>query len=96
MSVSFIAIRTAGSNDKTDTHGKRYRDWSRSGKKIAEFWREIREKKMANSDYNFSSYVFPEFEKYSNEDITHTFIQNDVGEKYIRTDRHKGCEFLGG
>ena len=30
---------------------------------VADFWEAIREEKMAKGDYNFSKFVFPEFEE---------------------------------
>jgi uncharacterized protein YjbI with pentapeptide repeats len=51
--------------EKRGADGKVERDWEISGKdgRIAQFWTAIREEKMANKDYNFSGYVFPEFEE---------------------------------
>lgn len=44
-----------------DKHGNR--DWSASQDKIKEFWEKIRNEKMAQGDYDFSDFVFPEFER---------------------------------
>lgn len=60
--------------------GKSLRDWtkSRENGQIEKFWRAIREKKMANEDYDFSKYTFPDFEKFA--------YSNDV----VKPDRSKG------
>jgi len=38
-------------------------------KKVKEFWEEIRNKKMKNKNYDFSYFVFPEFEEVNYEDV---------------------------
>ncbi len=50
-----------------DKHGDR--DWSASQDKIKEFWEKIRDEKMATNDYDFSGFIFPEFEEYNSKHI---------------------------
>lgn len=50
--------------DKSDWYEENEKglsDWSKSKDQVVEFWRKVREEKMAKQDFDFSHFIFPEF-----------------------------------